>query len=590
MLSSNPVRALFVAAILAPSLWCQSQPQVRQALGRALPLLQHSASTFVGKRACVSCHHNILPILALPMARVRGFMIDTAVLDAVEEKTFRDLRSPASLDEAIQGIHVNDPTPNDSFLLMAAHAARLEPSLVTAVYARRLAAWQRDGHWVTSDFRPPHSSSIFTATATAVRAIRLYMPVELRAQADGCIRRARQWLVSSTPASTEDAAFRLLGLAWAGAPASEREVARRDLLARQSPAGGWAQLPRSKPDAYATGEALFALHESAMPADAPAFRRGAKFLLSTQAVDGSWHVRTRMLSPAHVSPPYFTTGFPYAKDEYLSYAGSCWAVMALLASLPETVSPAVATAAHPAPEPPSWIRTALFGTADELARLLDAGLDSNARTPQGTTLLMMAAPDVDKVRLLLARGAPPNLEALTIAAGYRGTARSLEALLDAGAPVQPPPGARSSQSPLSMASMTGDLENVKLLLARGADAKSAASALASAVTFGYADVVRALIRAGAPAGIRESSGINLLHWAAIANRPEVIPVLVEAGVPLDDTDDSGYTPLMYAATIDFGNDQTLQLLRKAGADPNIRNPDGRTATQQARRYLRTIPR
>jgi len=45
-------------------------------------------------------------------------------------------------------------------------------------------------------------------------------------------------------------------------------------------------------------------------------------------------VRTRMLSPADVSPKYFTTGFPYKKDGYLSYAASCWAVMGLLAGLP----------------------------------------------------------------------------------------------------------------------------------------------------------------------------------------------------------------------------------------------------------------
>ena len=55
---------------------------------------------------------------------------------------------------------------------MTAHDAALPPDLTTAVYARRLVRWQRDGHWITSDFRPPHSSSLFMTTATAVRAIR----------------------------------------------------------------------------------------------------------------------------------------------------------------------------------------------------------------------------------------------------------------------------------------------------------------------------------------------------------------------------------------------------------------------------------
>jgi ankyrin repeat protein len=197
----------------------------------------------------------------------------------------------------------------------------------------------------------------------------------------------------------------------------------------------------------------------------------------------------------------------------------------------------------------------------------------------------MAATDAEKIRILLARGAKASYDALTIAAASRGTAPAVQRLLDAGAPVNPPEGVRGKNTPLLFASMTGDLENAKLLLAHGAEPSS--SALSQAVTFGYPEIVRALISAGAPAKLTESSGINLLHWAAIANRPEVIPLLVEAGVSINAKDESNFTPLMYAATIDFGNTESLNALLKAGADPNIRNADGRTALEQARLYLKT---
>ncbi len=528
------------------------------------------------------------------MARSRGVAVDAAVLAAVEDKTFQPWRAAGALDDAVQAAALNDPTPNDSFLLMAAHAAGIPPGITTAVYARRLVSWQRDGHWVTSDFRPPHSSSTFTATASAVRAIRLYLPEELRAEREACLARARQWLLATLPESTEDASFRVLGLVWAGAQPEELAAARKDLLARQTASGGWPELPDYRPDAYSTGEALFALHESGGPAGRE-WQRGVQFLLSTQAADGTWRIHTRMVSPASVSPKYFTTGFPYEKDEYLSYAGSCWAVMALLSALPEeTHAPEAGKPASEAEaEAPAWVRTALFGTASQLGTLLDGGLDPNRKTEAGTTLLMMAAPDAAKVRLLLARGADAKLraasgcDALTIAAAYRGTKASLEALLDAGAEIKPPEGVRPRNSALVFAAMTGDLENVQVLLARGADPASGTRAntpLAAAVTFGYADVVQALLTAGAPAGITESTGINLLHWAAIANRPAVIPALAAAKVPIDATDDFGYTPLMYAATIDFGDDRALKALLAAGADPNIRNAEGRTAREQARNY------
>jgi len=294
-----------------------------------------------------------------------------------------------------------------------------------------------------------------------------------------------------------------------------------------------------------------------------------------------------MLSPAEVSPPYFATGFPYEKDEFISYAGSCWAAMALLSALPEMPAKSENPAAAAA-DAPSWMRTALFGSANELSSLLDKGVDPNSKTRNGVTILMAAAPDAEKVQLLLSRAADAKArgsagaDALTIATAYRGSARSVEFLLDAGALPAPPEGVRVRNAPLTLAAMSGDAENVKLLISRGVE--PTASALGEAVTFGYPDIVRALIAAGADADLTESSGINLLHWAAITDRPDVIPVLIEAKVPVNAIDDHGFTPLMYAATIDFGDTEVLKALLKVGADKTMRNTEGQTPLALAQRY------
>jgi len=512
------MRKILLLVLTARGLSAQSTVEIRRAVDRAIPPIGWSARTFVAKRACVSCHHNILPILMFHLARERGVRFDKSALEAVEAKTLRPLVEPSAFEDAVNATTLNDPTPNDSFLLMAAKAAGLAPDAVTAVYARRLVHWQRDGHWVTSDFRPPHSSSYFTATATAVRAIRLYAPEERE-----CIRRARQWLTRARPLSTEDASFRLMGLVWAGAARKEIEEAGRDLVAMRDVSGTWPQLPGYPADAYSTGESLFALQEAGLPAPGGAYR----FLISAQASDGTWRVHTRMLSPAKVSPPYFTTGFPYEKDEYLSYAGSVWATMALLAALPEV------------PAPPPTMR-------------------GNAVTVTDVT--------------------EPTYEALVAATASRESAASVKRLLDAGAPI-------TKNKPLVFAAMSGDIEVVKLLLGHGAE--PSAEALSQAVTFGYPDVVKQLIDAGAPVMMTESSGINLIHWAAIANRPAVIPLLVKAGVPVNAKDNSGFTPLMYAATINFGDRTVFNELIQAGADPDVRNNDGRTATEQAKIFLRS---
>jgi hypothetical protein len=82
-------------------------------------------------------------------------------------------------------------------------------------------------------------------------------------------------------------------------------------------------------DAYATGEALVALHESgAVRQGDPAVRRGVEFLLRTQLEDGSWLVRSRAV-PIQA---YFESGFPHGADQWISAAATAWAVHALAAA------------------------------------------------------------------------------------------------------------------------------------------------------------------------------------------------------------------------------------------------------------------
>jgi ankyrin repeat protein len=128
--------------------------------------------------------------------------------------------------------------------------------------------------------------------------------------------------------------------------------------------------------------------------------------------------------------------------------------------------------------------------------------------------------------------------------------------------------------------------NVKLLLARGASA-SEETAISNAVTFGYPDIVRTLLSAGASAGFTESSGINLLHWAVITNRPAVIPVLVEAHVRIDAVDDFGFTPLMRRHHR-FRQRGGCRALLDAGADRSVRSIEGRTALEQARFFKHAL--
>ena len=99
---------MFLTLLLLAQTTAAQPAGARAAVARSIPALERSAKSFVAQRSCVSCHHNILPILTLRLAASRGFTIDAATLSAVERKTFRELTSARAFDDAVQGAAVGD--------------------------------------------------------------------------------------------------------------------------------------------------------------------------------------------------------------------------------------------------------------------------------------------------------------------------------------------------------------------------------------------------------------------------------------------------------------------------------------------------
>src|SRR5262249_28067476 len=104
------------------------------------------------------------------------------------------------------------------------------------------------------------------------------------------------------------------------------------LLKEQHDDGSWAQLADRTGDAYATGTVLLALRSAGLEATDPAYQKAVKYLLATQREDGAWIVETRS-RPVQV---FFDTGDPRGKRQFISFAATGWAVLALLETIPDT--------------------------------------------------------------------------------------------------------------------------------------------------------------------------------------------------------------------------------------------------------------
>ncbi len=314
-----------------PPLNVVSANTVQAALKRSIPLLQRADVGFTQKAGCVSCHNNNLTAMSVAAAR-------NAKIAFSEPTAQRQLKTIATYleawrDRVLQGSGIPGDSDTVSYILVGMAAENHQPDAATDAMAYYLKSQQwADGRWRILTHRPPMESSDIQVTATSLRSLKVYGPRALRAEYDLAVKRASTWLSSATPVTTEDRAFQLLGLRWAGVKANDAIIRRavRTLLAEQRSDGGWSQIPSLASDAYATGQALVALKEAGtLRVTDGAYRRGIEFLLKTQLQDGSWYVKSRAIP----FQPYFESGFPHGHDQWISAAASNWATIALAFSV-----------------------------------------------------------------------------------------------------------------------------------------------------------------------------------------------------------------------------------------------------------------
>lgn len=263
---------------------------------------------------------------------------------------------------------------------------------------------------------------------------------------------------------------------------------------------------------------------------------------------------------------------------------------------------------------------ALVSSSPELCRkLLDAGADPNPKLPEKAGVFLarfLHEKAAESLEMLLAAGADPNVPdedgcVPLHGAAFRGRAELCRKLLAAGAnvnvcskeqaPTEDSP-ARVARTPLDFAFQSlevetarvlleaggecrnseftpffqacflGDVEEVRKLIAAGADVNKSIgrfSPLVLAAYLGHTDVCAELIKAGASLEKGNMKGEDRqlpLHAAVVGKRPAVCKLLLDAGVPADARDDDGVTPLVLASM--WGDEEIVDMLLAAGADAN----------------------
>jgi uncharacterized protein len=188
--------------------------------------------------------------------------------------------------------------------------------------------------------------------------------------------------------------------------------------------------------------------------------------------------------------------------------------------------------------------------------------------------------------------AGPGPESPT-AEGSSGTSGTAEP------PSSTPAAPRPSLSPaeqakldqrLVLAAKANDVVLVARLIREGGNVNAQDSIQDSAFLYagaeGYNEILRLTLANGADVRSTNRFGGTALIPASEHGHVETVRILIAAGVPVDHVNNLGWTAMQEAILLNNGGPRQQDVVRQlldAGASPNIRDPQGRTALENAER-------
>lgn len=161
---------------------------------------------------------------------------------------------------------------------------------------------------------------------------------------------------------------------------------------------------------------------------------------------------------------------------------------------------------------------------------------------------------------------------------------------DSSRPVLSPEAQAELDQKLIRAAKANDVDQVRELIRAGGNvnAKDAIqdSAFLYAGAEGFNEVLRLTLANGADVKSTNRFGGTALIPASEHGHVETVRILIAAGVPVNHVNNLGWTAMQEAILLNNGGprqQEVVRLLLAAGADPDIRDPQGRTALANAER-------
>lgn len=322
--------AILVALIPAMTFAEDARSERREvdvAIDRGLGFLVKDALAWKEEHNCASCHHAALVICSMREAKQFGRTVDEPILAELTKWIAESGNGKFGMERPATAPYAASPKAIFFSLALGMDPRRdaLAQDGLKLLLSTVKAEQMENGSWSTwPGTRPPlFGNSDESLTALAILAV---LPVAASGDAEAMAVRDKgvKWLTETkTDDDPQSIALRLVLWNRLGRPVEEWEPLVQRIRYRQNSDGGWSQTNDMASDAWASGQALYALAYAGIKSNNEAILRGQAFLAKTQRSDGSWSMTSR---PTEFGGKGSTSLIP------ITGAGSAWAVLGLIRS------------------------------------------------------------------------------------------------------------------------------------------------------------------------------------------------------------------------------------------------------------------
>jgi hypothetical protein len=321
------ITAVILSAPASAAVHPTGRSNVDTAIDRGVAFLAKEALAWKSERKCASCHHAGLVLWALREANQRGHKVDDSALAQITQWVAESGEGKTSVPRPAGAPRALNET---AVILALGLGADSKPDLPSQHGLKRLLKTvQTDqiegGSWSAW---PETRQPIFGKTDETVTALATLALIPAAATGDGPAIATRdkgiQWLAKAkTDNDPQTIGLRLIVWRRMDRPPNEWKPLMEDIKKRQNADGGWSQTKDMPSDAWATGQAIYALALAGVKPDDSMLVRAQVFLTRTQNSDGSWPMTSRPIKPG---------GTGSKNLDPIICAGSAWAVLGLVQS------------------------------------------------------------------------------------------------------------------------------------------------------------------------------------------------------------------------------------------------------------------